>query len=103
MAAAEARRPCAATATPADRRTMARAFSLCNMKPVFWKIRAMIVDSSSPVACAVVLAISFHTLWASGPHDPPHASIIIGMKDIPSDSQLAYTYIYIYSLYTLKR
>ena len=58
VAAASSKWWAAAGAGPADRRTMARAFSRCRVKPVFWKTRVATEDSSSPVACAVALAIS---------------------------------------------
>ena len=53
MKAAVARRSWPEAEGTAVRRTMARAFSLWRMNPVFWKIRATAEGSDSPVAVAV--------------------------------------------------
>ena len=66
------------------RRRIALAFSRCRVMHRDGRMWLATTDSGSPVLEDVSLAISLNTLCASGPHPPPSASEIEGMKVIPS-------------------
>ena len=63
---------------------MARAFSLCRMRPSDCSKCIAVMEFGSPVSVDLYFASSLHTEWAAGPHPPPSASHMRGMNWIPS-------------------
>ena len=72
---------------PGERLNIERAFSLWSTRPRDCSKRFTTMESVSPEIMLLCFARSVHTLWAAGPHPPPSASHIMGMKVIPSSRQ----------------